>query len=62
MTLRDTVASDMTASLKAGDKERLGALRLLTSAVKYKELDLKAAYRRRGTAWLRRSSVRGMIP
>ncbi|MEK6791195.1 MAG: GatB/YqeY domain-containing protein [Deltaproteobacteria bacterium] len=41
MTLRDTVASDMTASLKAGDKERLGALRLLLSAVKYKELDLR---------------------
>lgn len=41
MTLRDNIASDMTASLKAGDKERLGALRLLLSAVKYKELDLR---------------------
>lgn len=41
MTLRDTIASDMTASLKAGDKERLGTLRLLLSAVKYKEIDLR---------------------
>lgn len=41
MSLRDDIAKDVTAALKAGEKARLSALRLLLSAVKYKEVDLR---------------------
>ncbi|MFQ5735938.1 MAG: GatB/YqeY domain-containing protein [Thermodesulfobacteriota bacterium] len=41
MSLRDDVAKDVTAALKAGEKLRLSTLRMLLSAVKYKEVDLK---------------------
>ncbi|MBI5492975.1 MAG: GatB/YqeY domain-containing protein [Deltaproteobacteria bacterium] len=41
MSLRDDISRDVTASLKAGEKEKLSALRMLLSAVKYKEVDLR---------------------
>ncbi len=41
MSLRDDIANDVTAALKAGDKPRLSTLRMLLSAVKYKEVDLR---------------------
>ncbi len=41
MSLRNDIAKDVTAALKAGDKPRLSTLRLLLSAVKYKEVDLR---------------------
>ncbi|MDO8426253.1 MAG: GatB/YqeY domain-containing protein [Deltaproteobacteria bacterium] len=41
MSLRDDISKDVSASLKAGEKEKLSALRMLLSAVKYKEIDLR---------------------
>ncbi|MBI5970992.1 MAG: GatB/YqeY domain-containing protein [Deltaproteobacteria bacterium] len=41
MSLRDDLTKDMFAAQKGGDKLRLSTLRLLLSAVKYKEVDLK---------------------
>jgi len=41
LSLRDDVAKDVTAALKAGEKLKLSTLRMLLSAVKYKEVDLK---------------------
>lgn len=39
--LRDDINKDMVAAMKSGDKERLSTLRMLLSAVKYKEVDAK---------------------
>ena len=41
MSLRNDIAKGVTDALKAGEKEKLSALRMLLSAVKYKEVDLK---------------------
>lgn len=41
MSLRDEISKEVSAALKAGDKARLSTLRLLLSAVKYKEVDLR---------------------
>ncbi|MEK7773685.1 MAG: GatB/YqeY domain-containing protein [Deltaproteobacteria bacterium] len=41
MSLRDDISKEVSAALKAGDKARLSTLRLLMSAVKYKEVDLR---------------------
>lgn len=41
MSLRDDISKEIAASMKAGDKAKLSALRMLLSAVKYKEVDLK---------------------
>ncbi len=41
MSLRADITKDITAALKAGEKEKLSALRMLLSAAKYKEVDLK---------------------
>ncbi len=41
MSLRDEISKEVSAALKAGDKARLSTLRLLMSAVKYKEVDLR---------------------
>lgn len=38
--LRDRIRSEMTGALRAGDKERLGALRLLVAAVTNREKDV----------------------
>ena len=39
MTLRATIQEDMKAALRSRDAERLGAIRLLWSAVKQREVD-----------------------
>ncbi|TAN63714.1 GatB/YqeY domain-containing protein [bacterium] len=41
MSLRDDISKEIVISMKAGDKAKLSALRMLLSAVKYKEVDLK---------------------
>jgi uncharacterized protein YqeY len=38
--LKDRLAAEMAQALKAGQKVRLGALRLLSSSVKYREVEL----------------------
>lgn len=39
MTLRDRINEDMKAAMKAREADKLGAIRLLTSALKQKEVD-----------------------
>lgn len=39
MSLLDTLQNDMKAAMKAGSKERLSALRMLVSAVRYAGID-----------------------
>ncbi len=39
--MRDDINRDMIAAMKSGDKERLSTLRMLLSAIKYKEVDAK---------------------
>jgi hypothetical protein len=39
MTLKDRINDDMKAAMRAKDSERLGAIRLLTAAIKQKEVD-----------------------
>lgn len=39
MTLKDTLTADMKTALKAGDKPRLGVLRMALAAVKQQEVD-----------------------
>jgi uncharacterized protein YqeY len=38
-TLKERLQSDMKAALKAGEKDRLGAIRLILAAVKQREVD-----------------------
>lgn len=38
-TLRDRITEDMKAALRAGDKPRLGAVRLILAAIKQREVD-----------------------
>jgi len=37
--IKDTVLADIKACMKSGDKSRLGVLRLISSAVKQREVD-----------------------
>ena len=39
MTLKATITEDMKAAMRAKDSERLGTIRLLTAAMKQKEVD-----------------------
>ena len=39
MTLKERITDDMKAAMRAKDSERLGAIRLLTAAIKQKEVD-----------------------
>ena len=41
MSLRDDTSKEVITALKAGEKLKVSSLRLLLSAVKYKEVDLK---------------------
>lgn len=43
MSLKDRIQEDMKAALRARDKERLGALRLMLAAVKQREIDERIA-------------------
>ena len=39
MTLKQQLTQDMKAAMKAGDKDRLGVIRLVNAAIKQKEVD-----------------------
>lgn len=39
MSLKTQLTDDMKAAMKAGDKERLGVIRLINAAIKQKEVD-----------------------
>ena len=39
MTLKQTLTEDMKAAMKAGEKERLGVIRLINAAIKQREVD-----------------------
>jgi uncharacterized protein len=39
MALKDRITDDMKSALKAGDKERLGTIRLALAAIKQREVD-----------------------
>lgn len=39
MSLKDQITDDMKAAMRAKDSDRLGTIRLLTSAIKQKEVD-----------------------
>ena len=39
MTLKERITEDMKAAMRAKDTERLGAIRMLTAAIKQKEVD-----------------------
>jgi len=41
MSLREQIPKDQIVAMKAGEKARLSTIRLLLSAAKYKEVDLK---------------------
>ena len=41
MSLKDTITNDMKDAMRAGDKARLSAIRMLLSSLKYKEKELK---------------------
>ncbi|MBI4950356.1 MAG: GatB/YqeY domain-containing protein [Deltaproteobacteria bacterium] len=41
MALREDISKDVSVALKAGEKEKLSTIRMLLSAVKYKEVDLR---------------------
>lgn len=41
MRLRDKISDDLTAAMKARDAERLAVLRMMKTAVKNKEIDLR---------------------
>src|SRR4029077_5157337 len=39
MSLKDRIQEDMKAAMRAGDKERLGTIRLILAAIKQREVD-----------------------
>jgi len=39
MSLKQRITEDMKTAMKAGDKERLGTIRLMTAAIKQREVD-----------------------
>jgi uncharacterized protein len=39
MALKDRITDDMKAAMRSGDKERLGAIRMITAAIKQREVD-----------------------
>jgi uncharacterized protein YqeY len=39
MSLKDRITEDMKASMRSGEKERLGVIRMITSAIKQREVD-----------------------
>ncbi len=39
MPLKDNIQADMKAALRAGDKQRLGTIRMLLAAIRQKEID-----------------------
>jgi len=43
MSLKQQLTDDMKAAMKAGDKARLGVIRLINAAIKQREVDSRAA-------------------
>ncbi len=43
MSLKERITDDMKAAMRAKDSERLGAIRMLTAAIKQKEVDDRVA-------------------
>ena len=43
IAMRDTVAAQMKEAMKAGDKTRVGALRLVIAALKDREIEARGA-------------------
>jgi uncharacterized protein len=39
MSLKERITDDMKAAMRSGEKERLGVIRLITSAIKQREVD-----------------------
>ena len=39
MTLKERITEDMKAAMRSGEKERLGAIRMITAAIKQREVD-----------------------
>jgi uncharacterized protein YqeY len=39
MSLKERITEDMKASMRSGEKERLGVIRMITSAIKQREVD-----------------------
>ena len=39
MSLKERITDDMKAAMRSGDKERLGVIRMITSAIKQREVD-----------------------
>jgi uncharacterized protein len=39
MTLKERITDDMKAAMRSGEKERLGLIRMITSAIKQREVD-----------------------
>ena len=39
MSLKERITDDMKAAMRAGEKERLGLIRMITSAIKQREVD-----------------------
>jgi uncharacterized protein YqeY len=43
MALKERITDDMKAAMRAGEKERLGVIRMITSAIKQREVDERIA-------------------
>jgi uncharacterized protein YqeY len=43
MALKDRITEDMKSAMRAGDKDRLGAIRLILAAIKQREVDERIA-------------------
>jgi uncharacterized protein YqeY len=43
MSLKERITDDMKAAMRSGDKERLGVIRMITSAIKQREVDERIA-------------------
>jgi len=39
MSLKDRITDDMKAAMRSGEKERLGVIRMITAAIKQREVD-----------------------
>ena len=39
MSLKERITEDMKAAMRSGEKERLGLIRMITSAIKQREVD-----------------------
>jgi hypothetical protein len=43
MSLKERITDDMKAAMRSGEKERLGVIRMITSAIKQREVDERIA-------------------